>query len=174
MSLLVISCTLNNHNESLKRIEISYFKGTVEMHTRVECGSIKTKMGDPSIKDTFITNQGIYEEIINKIQKLKSDSSGFSCDSRIECRVSLTKRDSFLLCIGDFNCLILNSQKKVNNDSLVYLIRRYSGYYNYFKKEDLGYLPEIKIFGIPSDYKCWIRTQDPNKLPISPNNFWLN
>lgn len=172
-SLLFISCNLNKGNEPLKRFEISYFKGNYESRASVECGSIKSKLKDPDVKDTFITNQIINEKIINEVQKLKFDSSGSSCDSRIECRIRLTKSDSLLLCIG--NCLILNGQKKVNNDSLVYLIRRYSGYYNYFTREDLIiYFPEIKLFGIPSDYKKWIRTQDPNKPPFSPAKLWLN
>ena len=40
------------------------------------------------------------------------------------------------------------------NDTLVYLIRKYSGYYNYFSKEVLlRFFNEVKQFGIPINHK---------------------
>jgi hypothetical protein len=48
-------------------------------------------------------------------------------------------------------------------------VRNYSGYYNYFTKEDLGYFGELKQFGIPVDYKYLKRERtDANGFPLPP------
>jgi hypothetical protein len=55
------------------------------------------------------------------------------------------------------------------NDFLIYLIRKYSGYYNYFSNDDLSYFKELKQFGIPNDYKCLKRERtNVNGVPLPP------
>ncbi len=40
------------------------------------------------------------------------------------------------------------------NDTLIYLVRKYSGYYNYFSKKILlRFFNELKQFGVPNNYK---------------------
>ena len=141
----------------------------------IPCGSIMQKKRHFGIKDTFISNSKAYEEIIYKIKRLKSlETTHFSFDNRIEARINLNSGDSFQLCIALFNGIMLNGKFMGENDSLAYLIKANSGYYNYFQKERLYSLQEISKFGIPNNYKNWIRIQDPNKPQFSPNEIWLN
>jgi len=57
------------------------------------------------------------------------------------------------LCINFFNCTTLDNKQVVVNDSLIYLLRNYSGYYNYFESEDLDIFNELKALGVPRGYK---------------------
>jgi hypothetical protein len=159
----------------MELISISYLKGEIETKNPFYCGSIFHLRSKHLKKDTILTDLNKYKEVLRQIQRLRADSASSSnCDVRIECKVILSNKDSIKLCIGNFNCIIKDDQKMIGNDTLVYLIRKYAGYYNYFTKEDLSFFQEIKQFGIPSNYKCLIRMVDPNGPPVSPNKRWLD
>ena len=57
------------------------------------------------------------------------------------------------MCIGEFNCIILDGKNVDDCNRLVYLVKVFSGYYNYFEKWELNYFKEIKQFGFPNNYK---------------------
>ena len=50
----------------------------------------------------------------------------------------------------------------------MYLIKKYSGYYNYFSKEELSYFEELKQLGIPNDYKDLRRLNNPDSVLLPP------
>jgi len=169
-----ISCQGSKNNTLIESIDISYLKGNIETKKPFFCGFITSIKPTFSKKDTILTDPQKYKEILAQLLKLRIDSTSSNCDVRIECKVNLSNRDSIKICIGSFNCIMKNGRKMINNDTLVYLVRRYSGYYNYFTKENLSFFPEIKLFGIPSNYKCLIRMADPNGQPMSPSKAWLD
>lgn len=164
--------SLKKDNPPNASIEIFYLKGVVDTRTPINCGTItKTK---PSFRkvDTVLTEKQRYIEIVNQVKLLREqnkDSSGTSnCDVRIQCKINHANGDSTNFCIGEFNCLVKNGQRMEKNDTLIYLIRKHSGYYNYFSKEDLAYFDELKHFGIPNDYKDLRRVNSLDSIPLSP------
>lgn len=170
---LFASCNgIKKNKKNIDSVEIQYFKGYVETNIRVRCGSIK-KIKNSFIEDTILIEK--YNEIVSQVRGLKIlKFDSINCDIRMQCKINCENGDSIKLCIGEFNCLIKDGKGMETNDSLIYLIRKYSGYYNYFSKEELTYFPEIKIFGIPQDYKYLLRVQDPKGPPLSPAKQWLD
>lgn len=55
----------------------------------------------------------------------------------------------------------------INNDTLIYLIRKEAGYYNYFPMNDLVNFKELAKFGIPESYKDLSRNKNIG-LPHPP------
>lgn len=163
---------INKDKTNIGSIQIRYYKGTIETTNSIRCGSIMKEI--PLTKDTLLI-QGHHKIItqIKALKEMKGDNTP-NCDIRMQCWVKCENGDSILLCIGEFDCLIKNGKKMKNNDSLIYLIRKYSGYYNYFSKEELKHFSEIKIFGIPQDYKYLLRIRKPNERPLSPKEMWLD
>ncbi|MEJ5052791.1 hypothetical protein [Sphingobacterium sp. MYb382] len=57
------------------------------------------------------------------------------------------------VCIGQFGDMTIENKSFARSDSLVYLLRKYAGFYNYYPKEDLvGFCKELSQFPIPEDY----------------------
>jgi len=153
---LVTHCCRGSKSDSsnIVLIEVSYFKGQIERPEPLPCGGIASIKSN-IIKDTVLTDKQELNEIehqISMIRELKVDSTIYSCDVRIQCKLNLKNGKSIKVCIGKFNCLIKDFKRMTQNDTLVYLIKKYSGYYNYFPKEELMYFEELKQFGLPKDY----------------------
>lgn len=155
--LIATYCTnINKSNISNTSIEILYLKGKVETTKAISCGTLKKGKTAFGIGDTVIQDKHIFNQILNQIIKLKAikvDSLTSSCDIRMQCKIKLENRDTIQVCIGEFNCIVKDGFLMGNNDTLVYLMRKYSGYYNYFSKEDLAYFNELKQFAVPGNYK---------------------
>lgn len=147
----LMSCREKN-NTAIRIVNVCYAKGFIEKSHPIECGLIKY-MPYYLKQDTMILDAKILYEIEQQVDKLVKDSNSIDCDIRIECEVIFKNNKTIKLCIGGFNCILLNNIKMKTNDYLVYLIRQYSGYYNYFSKENLIYFDELKKNGIPANYK---------------------
>uniref|UniRef100_A0AB33IRC3 Uncharacterized protein n=1 Tax=Prevotella sp. GTC17253 TaxID=3236793 RepID=A0AB33IRC3_9BACT len=107
--------------------------------------------------DTCDIDQESFMRIKAFIQKFQLADTGNVCDSRL-----LIQLDSMHLCIGTNNCISdLGSNLERNDMNTIYLIKWKIGYYNLYEKEDLKDIPEIKLFGIPRDYKHYV--SDCNK-----------
>lgn len=172
---LFASCNgIKKNKKNIDSIEIQYLKGPVETMNSIRCDSLERERDLSLSKNTLLIEK--YKEIITQVRALKElkVDNTTSCDVRMQCKINCENGDSIQLCIGESNCLIKNGKAMQNNDSLVYFIRKYSGYYNYFPKVELPYFPEIKIFGIPQDYKYLLRVQDPKGRPLSPDKKWLD
>jgi len=142
---LFISCLRSPKVDSLPRIKISYFKGIIERPIRTICGEIS---GIPPMEykvDTLIVDNKLIEEICKCISHLRVKKNFESCDVRIDCFI-LQKPDTIKLCIGEFDCIVKDGVSMERNDTLLYLIRKNSGYYNYFKKDQFKYFEELKYF----------------------------
>ena len=158
----------NKKDTNLSSIEVIYLKGEVETQIAINCNDI-TK-ATARIVDTIITNKQMFAEIANQVRLLKvfkADSSA-GCDIRMNCKIKYANGDSTELCIGKINCILKDKIHMKSNDTLIYLIRKYTGYYNYFFKEELQYFNEVKQFSIPSNYKCLIRVNKNRSVPLPP------
>jgi hypothetical protein len=145
-----------NHSKNAT-IETLYLKGLAETPIAVQCGELPISKYSSLYGNTVLCDEKKYIEILNYVKSLKllkTDGKFTNCDIRIQCKINLTNGDSIRLCIGLSNCIIRNGQLMEKNDTLIYLIRRYSGYYNYFSKEVLlRFFHEVIQFGVPINYK---------------------
>src|SRR5690606_41031243 len=59
------------------------------------------------------------------------------------------------VCSSDlFGGMTVDSKPFARKDSLVYLLRQHSGFYNYYNREDLTrFCKELSSFNIPEDYQ---------------------
>lgn len=169
VTCLAVSCNEIGRNKLLY-IEIFYPKGPIETRLPLNCNDIQ-RMNRAIRVDTVIINRSDLIGIVNNLKNLKGiklDSISLPCDIRTVCIFKYSNKDSIRLCIGKFNCILKNNINMDKNDTLVYLIRKCSGYYNYFQKEDLIYCDEVRKFGIPEDYKDFSFKNDSLGVPISP------
>ena len=77
---------------------------------------------------------------------------------------------------GKDTCIFNLQGKMIESDmEIIYLIKWKSGYYNHFELDNLKTLPEIKLFGIPDDYKYKVsRLGKPKKQIIRKVLFHKN
>jgi len=157
----------SKHITNKGSIEVLFYKGDVETVVSIKCGEIKNTYALKS--DTSLLTEGKYDELIGKIKSLKESEDNKdveNCDVRIQVKVKYENGITHEICIDGFNCLIKDGKKMKRDDYLIYLIRNYSGYYNYFSKSDL-YFDELKKIGIPNDYRD-LTIKRKNGLPNPP------
>lgn len=156
------SCKETRQINHFPILKISYLKGNTERIIPVKCGEIMNFPAAEFKVDTNIIDKELVNRIINQAKSLNqlSDDRQTGCDVKIDCTIKLTKEDSIKLCIGDFDCILKDGVLMKKNDTLLYLIRRYSGYYNYFQEKSLKYFEELNFFGIPGDYIFYQEVND--------------
>jgi hypothetical protein len=171
---LATSCIIDNKEPDITLINIKYIKGIIETNKPIECGTLN-KILSSGVKDTIISDKAILIIIKHQISNtfnLTLDTPVSVCDIRMQCNIKLTNGDTVVLCIGEFNCLIKEDTRIMKNDTIVYLMRKYSGYYNYFPQDELDFFEELKFFGKPKDYKNLTinKNRDPNIPPLPPGS----
>jgi len=144
---LLISCNQNPKKEFKPNIKISYFKGLTETIIPVKCGEIIARPRFDYKIDTIITDGQIIEEIRNQITSLIPLEGSQDCNVRIDCIINLYS-DTIKLCIGTFDCIIKDGKLMSRNDTLLFLIRKNSGYYDYFTQDNLKYFKELDYFSL--------------------------
>ncbi|MCX6221329.1 MAG: hypothetical protein NTZ69_10100 [Bacteroidia bacterium] len=171
--LFILSSGCSNKHlnvNKIENIEVFYAKGIVTPVTMVVCGQIRAMPPD-FIVDTLLSDKAFLTTVENLTNKLEKEENGddlSDCDIRVECVVNYKGNKTKTICIGKFNCMKLNSTYHRECDSLAYLIKKRSGYYNYFKKEYLVNFREIQKFGVPDDYKDLSIKYNPNSMPTPP------
>jgi hypothetical protein len=143
--LFLISCNQNPKKEASPNIHISYFKGFTETIIPIKCGEIITRPKFENKVDTIITDRHLIDKIVNQINSLKAINGPQFCNVRIDCVVNLNS-DTIKLCIGNFDCISKDGNLMQRNDTLLFLIRKYSGYYDYFSQGRLKYFKELDCF----------------------------
>lgn len=149
---LYISCKENkkdNNIQEKKTISLFYLTGKIETVSKLTCdyfynnAEIKKESADTiiiSLKDfkriDFFLNN-------SKLMNKKSD-----CDIRM-----MLKFENNKICIGELNCTNNNYGQTLQTDlSNIYLIKKLSGYFNYFSEEELQNDETIKRYGVPDNY----------------------
>lgn len=143
-------CTCDKSKTSISSVSVMYIKGRVESPVQFDCNRI---MFMDRIKlDTVLNDSKDLIEIEHLLLNLKDQQNDSNCDIRICCKVNYINNKSVNLSIGTSNCIAIDGIRKAHNDTLVYLIKNRSGYYNYFSKEEFVLFDELLIFGVPKDY----------------------
>jgi hypothetical protein len=150
--LLLISCNQNSKKETKPNIQISYFKGLTETIIPVKCGEIIARPRFDNKIDTIITDGHLIDKIENQIKSLKALEGSQNCNIRIDCVINLHS-DTIKLCIGNFDCIIKDGNLMARNDTLLFLIRKNSGYYDYFSQDNLKYFKELDYFPLDKKIK---------------------
>lgn len=166
---IAISCDINKKgNLEIESLEVTYVKGFVNTRIPFTCKTLETI--NTFKCDTGIINQEYRDMIGEQIELLKKSNyyANSNCDIRIVCDIRLSDNDSLKLCIGESNCILINGEEMDKNDTLVFLIKKYSGYYNYFSKDDLVFFDELKLFGIPENYKDLSEKKNRGGPPLPP------
>jgi hypothetical protein len=152
--IICMSCAHAPYSKIVS-VKVSYIKGYIETPSTLSCGKMAFMKGD-LIKDTILDGVRTLSEIELQLANLKEevvDSIAYDCDIRMHCLITYKDNKTIKLCIGQLCCIIEDNKRMKNNDTLVYLIRKISGYYNYFSKDWLDNFDEVTKFGIPDNYK---------------------
>jgi len=140
-------------------MNVYYIKGPFEPHLPLVCGQVSNYMGSELAMDTILTDTILLKKVRNFIQILDASTHNNetkNCDIRVQCELNFDNGTSRRMCIGDFNCIQLDGKNVGECDSLEYLIKVHSGYYNFFEGWRLNNFKEIKQYGVPDDYKLII------------------
>ncbi len=138
------SCSQDNQTK-VSSVEISYLKGHIEFAKGLNCDQISSGLLlDRSIVDTIITDSQILNKLDSLLGVLKFNSSKFSVDSRIKCEIKFNSGKTKTLCIGEKSGIKYGSDYYNENLLLLFLIKRNSGYYQYFPYNDLKFFSELK------------------------------
>jgi hypothetical protein len=145
--LFLISCNPDHNKKTTSNIHISYIKGLTETIIPVKCGEIIARPKFDYKVDTILTEGQLIDRIVNQINSLKAIGGSQDCDVRIDCKINLPT-DTIKLCIGNFDCIIKDGNLMERNDTLLFLIRKHSGYYDYFSQRNLDYFKELDYFSL--------------------------
>jgi len=157
-TLFFISCntgvkrtdSLEHKNKNIDSLLITYFCGNLESSVAIKCEKIaKIQMEHPindysllsegivEAIDTFIVDKLIIEEV-KPLLKKQQPIQNFNEDTRMYVTVKYTDNTTDNICLGmnTPNVFFNGEPIKIENE-LVFLLRKYSGYYRWFDKEDL-------------------------------------
>lgn len=183
---LSCSCIQNGGNHRIDDHIIIYYNRSYEMsemacsydfHERIEKGGDKYRsifdMGEIRLQ------QDEYNDLLNYVVKVKSqeferqnDSLNVFPDIPFHFQATFYERDTLLhrVCIDYYNNISIDGELVSSNDTLIFLLRKYSHFYNYSSRDDLV-VRELDIFGLPNDYKDLSR--DSNLFLTSYNKVIL-
>lgn len=158
---LLYACSSSNTEKDLNEfMEIYYFMGVVDANipckSDVEISQAADR-GDVNIpKEEYVRIMGY----IDGLQKTGDVGNPFGLC--LQCIVH-SADSQIKLSIGQFHEMTIENEMVYANDSLIYALRKYSGFYNYYNREDVAtYCPELAVFGIPDNYQDLSVSLDTN------------
>ncbi|MDK7375346.1 MULTISPECIES: hypothetical protein [Weeksella] len=162
---IFFSCIKGEHTK-FSEIFIVYETEIIDGKKRDYCGDIDEATNEDLYKTVEITSYD-YEYIINETNRLGSIQKDFSNDS-IRFNTELTayiKESKTYICISNENIIKINDNIVSSiGDSLVYVLKAKSGFYNFYDSVDLFEDDKlIQKYGLPKNYK---RNESSDKLLI--------
>ena len=146
--------------------------GFIDTSVPISCRDMYNDWNTSSVEiDTCWIDYESFAMIKAFMMNCSQINSDIECDARI-----MIKLDTICLSIDNDTCIFNLQGKLIESDmEIIYLIKWKSGYYNHFELDDLKTLPEIKLFGIPDDYKYKVsRLGKPKKQIIKKVLFHKN
>lgn len=146
------SCSGTDRNDTLEHIDIYYAMGYVDSDGPCEKDFHDSEVLDK--EDVYIGRKD-YEAIIQLLAELEvsgdvASTYGMCLQSNFHFADSSFRR----VCVGQFGDITVDGKPFARKDSLVYLLRKYSGFYNYYSREEVvRFCEELSSFGIPENYK---------------------
>lgn len=152
LGVFFYACSTSNKEMDLNEsLEVYYFRGLVDAN--FPCNG--------NVEISFTDDEGFikipkkeYLQIMKYIDELqKTGDIGDPYGLCLQCIVKDTERQ-IKISINQFHKMAIGNEIVYTNDSLIYALRKYSGFYNYYNKEDVvKFCPELAIFGIPDNYQ---------------------
>lgn len=166
---LILSCKyhVTDNNSINDSIVVYYYMGWVDLPICKELNTIR-KEATYKKRDTVIyIKRKDYERIISYIKRNVSTTKKMCRDCRFVVMADSTllgfgypdlftndkRKDSLSISLG-------NTRKDNINDKELHLINCISGYYNYFKKQELYSNKMVMKYGLPKNYKYAYREID--------------
>lgn len=128
----------------IKDIKVSFIKGYLERSSKIDCSAFPDGIAPNRIIDSTITNEDALDEIINHLRDLKSIDGYSSPDVRIKCIIEFSNKKTKILCLGDLGGIMYDGKVMEDNFEMAFLIKKNSGYYNYFPRKYLPLFSELK------------------------------
>jgi hypothetical protein len=150
--VFVNSCNTNSSDNAV----VNNYHMSCKFYTRVVvlpyssgCDFIsdENQISSP-LKDTIINDEGLIDQINIFIKKLQHDTSQTFGSSCLNCIVSSNNSEN-TLCIDWNSNVLLNNIPVERNDTLVFLIKRSIGFYDYYstnKNELKKWFSEYEIY----------------------------
>ena len=142
--------SVNSLDCQIDSIHVFYYNYLFSSIISRSCDDVIKKrypIEDGDIIDTLITNAEILEKIEATLLQLeKDDDISYSQDARFVAKVYWKSKDVGEICIGGYfsSFISWNGRLQKNNNSLLYLLKLYSGYYSWFDETEIEVMPEIK------------------------------
>lgn len=145
LAALSFGCRVEQSSEdSLDSVHVYYFKGYFESPASGECKSIVVNNEEyTSVADTVITDRKVLRAIDSCLKAMNTPLNNKRIDARLRCVLNYSNSKTETLCLGEKIGISFRGEVYKNN-LLIYLIKRHSGYYNYFPVNHLKYFKELK------------------------------
>lgn len=161
--LLVASCSASSDRKKNKPyIDVYYAMGYIDSD-----GPCESDFQDIEVLDrgSIYIDRGSFDLIIKLIDNLEiSDNTTPSTYGMcLQSNFHFNDSTNMKLSIGQFGDVTIDGQSFVRNNNLVYLLRKYSGFYNHYERDELiGFCKEVSEYGIPDDYLLVKANYDTN------------
>jgi hypothetical protein len=145
--------------QEIDSILVAYICGNPDFNKAMNCEKM-AKIRDMNLKndyssvffpafiDTFIVDKEVVERIKPLLKKIRPAIDSFNIDARMYVTVKLKDSIESHICLGLWNKQrMFNGEPVILENELVYLLRMYTGYYNWFDKNTLefdGYFRELQ------------------------------
>jgi len=143
----------NDHIDDKEYIDVYYAMGYVDSDGPCEKDFVDSEVFD---KGRVYIDRKEYEAITKLLAGLEvsSDSTTSTYGMCLQSNFHFADSSYSRVCIGQFGDMTVDSKPFARKDSLVYLLRQHSGFYNYYNREDLArFCNELSSFNIPEDYQ---------------------
>ena len=143
---------------NIDRIYVTYFCGAIDTDVAIKCEEIaaiqeihpENDYSTPftQVVDTFIVDTSAINRIDSLI-KLKQPISDFRTDARMYVTIKYKNGNISNICLGNNTTpsipkAMINNEYYMLENELVYILRYYSGYYKWFKEDQLSYFKELQ------------------------------
>lgn len=161
--LLVVSCSSSSDRKKTELyIDVYYAMGYIDSD-----GPCESDLQDIEVFDKgyIYIDRDSFDVIIKLIDNLEISANSTSSTYGMCLQSNFHFNDStkMKLSIGQFGDLTIDGHSFVRNNNIVYLLRKYSGFYNHYQHDELiGFCKEVSKYGIPDDYHLMKADYDTN------------
>lgn len=149
--LLFVSCS-GPSNQETEYIDVYFSKGYIDSDGPCERDFSVNEITDNG--RTYVTQEE-YKEIVKHMDELKeTENPGFSYGMCLQANFHFSDRNSTRLSFGQFGEISAQSKSFLREERLVYLLRKYTGFYNYYRRDEvMKFCKELYKFGLPENYQ---------------------
>lgn len=151
--LLSASCSSSiDRKKNKPYIDIYYAMGYIDSDGPCESDFQDREVFD---KGSISIDRDSFDVIVKLIDNLEVSDNNIPSTYGMCLQSNFHLNDSthMTLSIGQFGDVSIDGNSFVRNNNLVYLLRKYSGFYNHYERDELiGFCKEVSTYGVPADY----------------------